>query len=66
MSYGNLEKATELLKISNGATMLNTSFIERFNGTIRERLASMTRKCRHASSEIIRFSYRNVSYWMQL
>src|ERR1019366_419997 len=27
MSHGNLEKATELLKISNGGTMLNTSCI---------------------------------------
>jgi transposase-like protein/IS1 family transposase len=55
MSHGSLEKATELLKISNGGTMLNTSFIERFNGTIRERLASMTRKCRHASSKLFAF-----------
>jgi transposase-like protein/IS1 family transposase len=55
MSHGNLEKATELLKISNGGNMLNTSFIERFNGTIRERLVSMTRKCRHASSKVFAF-----------
>jgi len=55
MSYGNLEKATELLKISNGGTMLNTSYIERFNGTIRERFASMTRKCRHAASKVFAF-----------
>ena len=55
MSHGNLEKATELLKISNGGSILNTSFIERFNGTIRERLASMTRKCRHASSKLFAF-----------
>jgi IS1 family transposase len=55
MSHGNLEKATELLKIANGGTMLNTSFIERFNGTIREHLASMTRKCRHASSKLFAF-----------
>jgi len=31
---------------------LNTSFIERLNGTIRSRLASFTRKCRHAASKI--------------
>ena len=55
MSYGSLEKATELLKIANGGTMLNTSCIERFNGTVRERLASMTRKCRHASSKLFAF-----------
>ncbi len=55
MSHGSLEKATELLKISNGGTMLNTSFIERLNGTLRERLAALTRKCRHASSKLFAF-----------
>jgi IS1 family transposase len=49
MSHGVLEKAQDLLERSKGGTMLNTSFIERFNGTMRERLASLTRKCRHAS-----------------
>jgi len=28
--------------------LFNTAFIERLNGTFRERLASLTRKCRHA------------------
>jgi IS1 family transposase len=55
VSYGNLEKAMKLLEISNGGFMLNTSHIERFNGTIRERLASMTRKCRHASEKLLAF-----------
>jgi transposase-like protein/IS1 family transposase len=55
VSYGNLEKAMKLLEISNGGVMLNTSHIERFNGTIRERLASMTRKCRHASEKLLAF-----------
>ena len=32
--------------------MLNTAFIERLNGTFRERLASLTRKCRHAASRL--------------
>jgi hypothetical protein len=32
--------------------MLNTSFIERLNGTMRERLAALTRKCRHASCKL--------------
>ena len=35
--------------------MLNTSFIERLNGTMRERLAALTRKCRHASSKLHAF-----------
>jgi IS1 family transposase len=55
MSHGNLEKATYLLSLSNGGTMLNTSFIERFNGTLRERLASLARKCRHASEKLFAF-----------
>ena len=32
--------------------MLNTAFIERLNGTMRERLASLTRKCRHAAHRL--------------
>ncbi|GCF11202.1 hypothetical protein [Dictyobacter arantiisoli] len=32
--------------------MFNTAFIERLNGTIRERLAALTRKCRHAASRL--------------
>ncbi len=32
--------------------VLNTSFIERFNGTMRERLATLTRKCRHAAQRL--------------
>ena len=32
--------------------MLNTAFIERFNGTMRERLAALTRKCRHAAHRL--------------
>jgi hypothetical protein len=32
--------------------MLNTSYIERFNGTVRERLATLTRKCRHAAHRL--------------
>jgi IS1 family transposase len=55
MSHGNPEKAMHILMNSKGGIMLNTSFIERFNGTIRERLASLTRKCRHASSKLSAF-----------
>ena len=32
--------------------MLNTAFIERFNGPTRERLAALTRKCRHAAHRL--------------
>ncbi len=55
MTRGSLEQAQKLLEASKGATMLNTSFIERLNGTMRERLAAVTRKCRHASSKLPAF-----------
>ncbi len=51
MSHGSLEQALGLLQSSKGGTMLNTSFIERLNGTFRERLAGLTRKCRHTTSK---------------
>ena len=35
--------------------MLNTSFIERLNATMRKRLAALTRKCRHASAKLHAF-----------
>jgi hypothetical protein len=32
--------------------VLNTAFIERFNGTMRQRLAALTRTCRHAARRL--------------
>src|SRR5436305_2195777 len=52
MTLGTLEQANKLLQASMGGTVLNTAFIERFNGTVRERLASLTRKCRHAAQRL--------------
>jgi len=52
IAHGSFEQAQKLLQASKGGTMLNTSFIERLNGTMRERLAALTRKCRHASSKL--------------
>jgi transposase-like protein/IS1 family transposase len=52
MSHGQWRKAKKLIKASKGGKKLNTSFIERLNGTFRERLASLTRKCRHTASRI--------------
>jgi transposase-like protein len=49
MSHGCEEQALKILQSSKGGTMLNTSFIERLNGTMRERLAALTRKCRHTT-----------------
>jgi hypothetical protein len=48
VATGTAEKAKELLLLTKGGQEFNTAFIERLNGTFRERLASLTRKCRHA------------------
>jgi len=45
------------LEQSQGGTQINTSYIERFNGTMRERLASLTRKCRHANWHLSAFQW---------
>jgi transposase-like protein len=52
MAHGLLDQAEQLLQLSGGGNVLNTAFIERLNGTIRERLASLTRKCRHGASRM--------------
>jgi IS1 family transposase len=52
MTLGTLDQANQLLQASGGGTVLNTAFIERFNGTMRERLAVLTRKCRHAAHRL--------------
>jgi IS1 family transposase len=52
LTLGTLETAEELLKMTVGCQQFNTSLIERFNGTMRERLASLTRKCRHAAHRL--------------
>ena len=52
MTHGLWSAAEKLLQRSRGGTGLNTAFIERLNGTMRERLASLTRKCRHAAHRL--------------
>src|SRR5947209_19578601 len=52
MAHGLLEQAEQLLRLSGGGNVLNTAFIERLNATFRERLASLTRKCRHAAGRL--------------
>ncbi len=52
MAHGLLEQAEQLLELSHGGSVLNTAFIERLNGTFRERPASLTRKCRHAAARL--------------
>jgi IS1 family transposase len=52
MAHGTLEQAEKLLQRSQGGAVLNTAFIERLNATFRERLASLTRKSRHAAHRL--------------
>lgn len=52
MAQGLVCSAEKFLSQSRGGTVLNTAFIERLNGTMRERLASLTRKCRHAAHRL--------------
>jgi len=52
LARGTSDKAQELLLQTKGCTQFNTAFIERLNGTFRERLASLTRKCRHAAARV--------------
>jgi hypothetical protein len=47
-----LAAALSLLQAPSVGAVLNTAFIERFNGTMRGRLANLTRRCRHAASRL--------------
>jgi hypothetical protein len=52
MAHGLLAQAEQVLQLSGGGNVLNTACIDRLNGTIRARLASLTRKCRQGASGI--------------
>jgi IS1 family transposase len=52
LARGTQEQAQELLEVTKGCQAFNTAFIERLNGTFGERLASLTRKCRHAAARL--------------
>jgi len=52
MTRGTQALADWLLQASQGGSTLNTAFIEQLNGTVRERFASLTRKCRHAARRV--------------
>ncbi len=52
VTWGTLEQAQKLLNMTVGCKQFNTSLIERKSGTMRERLASLTRKCRHAAHRL--------------
>jgi IS1 family transposase len=49
MAHGLLWQAELLLHRSPGGSVLNTAFIEGFNATFRQRLASLTRRSRHGA-----------------
>jgi transposase-like protein len=49
VAFGSATDVATQISRSRGGTGINTSFIERFNGTLRERLGSLTRKCRRAA-----------------
>jgi IS1 family transposase len=52
IAHGLLSQAEQMLLASRGGTVLNTAFIERLNATFRERLASLTRRSRHAARRL--------------
>jgi IS1 family transposase len=52
MAHGLIAQAERLLLLSQGGSVLNTAFIERLNGTFRERLATLTRKSRHTARRL--------------
>src|SRR3989454_2112748 len=52
MAHGLLSQAEQLLQGSRGGIVLNTAFIERLNATFRQRLASLTRRSRHAARRL--------------
>jgi IS1 family transposase len=52
MSHGSHEEAERLLQRSRGGSVLNTAFIERLNATMRQRLATLTRKCRQGARRL--------------
>jgi IS1 family transposase len=52
MTRGTQQQAKVLLEQSRGGSVLNTAFIERLNATFRERLATLTRRCRHTAHRV--------------
>lgn len=54
MTQGAHQAALLLLHVSGGGKDLNTAFIERLNATFRQRLACLTRRCRHVARRVDR------------
>src|SRR5215210_5488071 len=53
LEHGTLGQARQLLHSSGGGQVLNTSYIERFNATLRQRLASLTRRSRQVADRLL-------------
>ncbi len=54
---GVLTDVTDYLAESWSGNVLNTSYIERFNGTLRERLGYLSRRSRHAAKKVETLHY---------
>lgn len=54
VTQGGAFAAIALLAVSGGGKPWNTACIERLNATCRERLARLTRRCRHAACTVSR------------
>jgi hypothetical protein len=52
MLQGLMAQARAIGKATGGGDVRNTAFLERFHATMRERLATRTRRCRHASPRL--------------
>jgi hypothetical protein len=52
LSQGSLDQAVRLLRSSQGARYASTACIERLNGTMQERLATLTRRCCYAAQRL--------------
>lgn len=48
VAQGTAQEAARLRRGSGGGQQINTAFIERFNATVRQRLAGLTRRTRHS------------------
>ena len=53
LEHGTLAQAQALLKGSGGGQVFNTSYIERFNATLRQRLAVLTRRSRQSANRVL-------------
>jgi IS1 family transposase len=53
LEHGTLSQARQLLQKSGGGKVFNTSYIERFNATLRQRLATLTRRSRQAADRLL-------------